>query len=35
MTEYNSYETHDIYPNLGVPQGDQSITVSAKQNQWN
>ena len=27
MTEYNSYETHDIYPNLGVPQGDQSIRV--------
>ena len=23
MTECNSYETHDIYPNLGVPLSDQ------------
>ena len=23
MTEHSSYETHNIYPNLGVPPNDQ------------
>ena len=23
MTKYNSYETHNIYPNLGVPLSNQ------------